>query len=293
MRRVSVVRRCHTLPGPPSFAAVEELVLNFFATVEQLSEEILSAAEQEESVSVVALPAHPPEEGHDELPQVASEGESVDEEAEALEGAAQCPICMEEGGVHPLLPCSAGCSASFHLACLRDCCDAAIRPFCFRCRSSNFGGHTDQYHRDRLDLGRTGMNPAYPEDYHAFHADCSHYTEARGFRYVCPCCRQYLSQEQILETGALVLPLQAGDLQGELALGRQMAVGNGFEFPGSVENDMLVLPNGRAVLVWVFVESASAGSAGRVGPSDVFRLVRAPSRRALHAALGESVRNEE
>ena len=56
---------------------------------------------------------------------------------------------------------------------------------------------------------------------------------------------------------------------------------------------MLVLPNGRAVLVWVFVESASAGSAGRVGPSDVFRLVRAPSRRALHAALGESVRNEE
>ena len=137
------------------------------------------------------------------------------------------------------------------------------------------------------------MNPAYPEDYHAFHADCSHYTEARGFRYVCPCCRQNLSQEQILETGALVLPLQAGDLQGELALGRQMAVGNGFEFPGSVENDMLVLPNGRAVLVWVFVESASAGSAGRLGPSDVFRLMRAPSRRALHAALGESVRNEE
>ena len=137
------------------------------------------------------------------------------------------------------------------------------------------------------------MNPAYPEDYHAFHADCSHFTEASGFHYVCPCCRQNLSREQILETGAVLLPLQAGDFQGELALGRQMAAGNGFEFPGSVENDMLVLPNGRAVLVWVCVESASAGSAGRVRPSNVFRLVRAPTRRALHAALGEAVRNEE
>ena len=43
-------------------------------------------------------------EGHDELPQVASEGESVDEEAAALEGAAQCPICMEEGGCIPCFP---------------------------------------------------------------------------------------------------------------------------------------------------------------------------------------------
>ena len=131
---------CRALPGPPSDAGVVDPVVNFFPTVDKLSEGILGAAELEGAVSVVALstpglggqwvgrppPPPPPSppliqgeegggvpEGMVDSPRVALEDESADEDV-----VGRCRVChddcLESQGAEVL---RLECGAVFHVSC--------------------------------------------------------------------------------------------------------------------------------------------------------------------------------